>query len=359
MFSKSTRRIGLACGAAVLVGLGVGVPVASGATGDAISVPSGFTTTTFASGGTLSHPDDLTVLGGNVYVAYQNGVGSAGEPSPTGQTASTVVEYTPKGQQVAQWKLTGKVDGMTANATAGNLVATVNEDGNSSLYTITPAAPAAQQVKHYTYSPNPLPHGGGTDSIAVANGALYISASNPSPNADGKTFTKPALYKVTLSGTTATAISVFQDNSTATDAATGKPTTLNLSDPDSNTVMPAAAPRFAGDLLLDSQGDGQLVFLAHPGSSNQAATVLKLNTQVDDTAVATASAGTLYVTDTAANKVIAVHGSFTAGDVFTAVPSDSKALAGTLGQLDLKTGTVSPFGKGFTNPHGLLFVPNS
>ncbi len=357
--STSIRRVGLSGAAALLVGLGLGVPAVTAFAADSITVPSGFTATTFASGGSLSNPDDITVLGGNVYVAYQNGVGSKGEPSPSGQTASTVVEYNPQGQQVATWKVTGKVDGMTANAGANNLVATVNEDGNSSLYTITPSAPAAQQLKHYTYSPSPLPHGGGTDSIAVSNGALYISASNPSPNSDGKTYTKPALYKVTLSGTTATATPVLGDNSTATDANSGQQTTLNLSDPDSNVVMPASAPRFGGDVMLDSQGDGEQIFLHNAGSSNQSATVLKLNTQVDDTAVATGSKGTLYVTDTAANKVVAVKGSFTAGDVFTAVPSDSKALAGTLGKLDLKTGTVSPFGKGFTSPHGVLFVPSN
>jgi hypothetical protein len=357
--SISTRQLGLAAGGALLVGLGVGIPAAAAPAANPITVPSGFTATTFASGGSLSNPDDITLGGGNIYVGYQHGVGAKGEPSSTGQRASTVVEYNPQGHQLATWKVTGKVDGLTADPSNNRLVTTVNEDGDSSLYTITPNAPAPRQLKHYTYSPNPLPHGGGTDSIAVRNGSLYISASAPASNADGKTYTKPALYKVALSGTTAKATPVFSDNSKATDAASGKQVTLNLSDPDSNAVMPPSSTRFAGDLLLDSQGDSEQIFLHNPGSSHQTAIVVKLNTQVDDTSVATSTKGTLYVTDTTTDKVIAIKGSFQAGGVFTAVPSDSTALAGTLGKLDLKTGTVSPFAKGLSNPHGLLFVPSS
>jgi len=95
---------------------------------------------------------------------------------------------------------------------------------------------------------------------------------------DDTTCNAPTLYKVTLAGTTATATSVLRD-STATDATSGKPVTLNLSDPGSNLVMPAAAPRFAGDLLLDSRGDSEQIFLAHTGQADEGATVLKLNTQ--------------------------------------------------------------------------------
>ncbi|HWE91427.1 MAG TPA: hypothetical protein VG317_18345 [Pseudonocardiaceae bacterium] len=363
MISKSTRRMGLVGGAVLLVGLGVGAFVtnasATANTAGAITVPAGFTVSTFATGGSLSDPDDITPLGDDIYVAYQNGVGSQGEPSPTGQTASTVVEYSGKGAKVASWNLTGKADGLTADPAAGGLVATVNEDGNSSLYTITPSASSGSQVKHYQYSPSKLPHGGGTDSIAVYHGSLYISASNPSPNADGTTFSGPSLYKVTLSGSTATATAAFKDNSTATSVTNNKAVTLDLSDPDSSEIIPTGAPSFGGDLLLDSQGDGELIFLTNPGGAGQIAKLLSLNTQVDDTAVAASSSGTLYLTDTSANKIYAVHGPFASGSAFVAVPNDSKPLAGTLGQLDLRTGTVTPFGTGFNSPHGLLFVPNS
>lgn len=346
--------------AVVAAGVVFGMPDAGAApttAGDTIALPNDFSAQTIANGGSLSKPDDISRLDGNFYVAFQNGVGSKGEPAPGGQTASTLVEYAADGKQLATWSLTGKVDGMSADVANHRIVATVNEDGNSSLFTVTPGA-TGQQVQHYSYSPNPLPHGGGTDAITFVNGAMYVTASAPAPNADGKTYAQAALFKVTLAGTTATATPVFTDNATATDATTGKPTTLNLSDPDSSELMPAAAPRFAGELLLDSQGDSQQIFLNHVGTAQQTATVLKLNTQVDDTAVATGP-GTLYVTDGATNKVIAIKGAFAAGDVFTTVPNDSKVNPGTIGKIDLKTGTVSPFGKGFGSPKGLLFVPAS
>jgi len=138
--------------------LAIGVPAlgcalllpAAGAQAAGPVAPPGFTVSTFASGGSLTKPDDVTLLGGNVYVTYQNGVGSKGEPSPTGTTASTVVEYSPAGARLASWSLTGKCDGLSADTADNRLVATVNEDGNSSLFVIHPgsATPA-----HYTYSP--------------------------------------------------------------------------------------------------------------------------------------------------------------------------------------------------------------
>jgi hypothetical protein len=306
-------------------------------------------------------------LDGKLFVAYQNGVGAKGEPSKTGAKDSTVVEYTPWGQKLAQWNLTGKVDGLSADPTRHFVVATVNEDGNSSLYTITPGGDwhddsGAGTVKHYQYSPNPLPHGGGTDSIAVRHGVLYITASAPAANADGTTYSAPALYKVTLDDTTAKVSSVLQDDSTATDAVTGKSVTLNLSDPDSSENVPHSVPRFGGDLLLDSQGDSQLIFLKHVGNHTQTATVLNLNTQVDDTAFATTGwcgSGTLYVVDSGKGNLIAIRGDFRSGQAFTSVPKDSTTLPATLGGLDLKTGQVTPFATGMGNPKGLLFVPDS
>jgi hypothetical protein len=327
------------------------------------------TTKVLAVGGSLTQPDDITVLGGHVFVAFQNGVGSMGEPSPSGGATSTVVEYTRTGHRLDQWDLTGKVDGMGADTASRRIVATVNEDGNSSLYTITADARHGSvrhssvrhsSVRHYTYSSNPLPHGGGTDGVVVKNGTIYVTASAPAPDPDGTTFSGPALYRVTLTGSVAHLASVFQDSSSATDAATGKTVTLNLSDPDSSLLMPQASPRFAGDLMLDSQADSRQVFIRHPGTASQHATVLTLSTQVDDSAVVTSKRGTLYATDGTADTITAISGTFTPGEVFTAVPSDSTTLPGTLGRLDLSTGVVSPYAPAahwFTDPKGLLFVP--
>jgi hypothetical protein len=311
----------------------------------------------FATGGPLTGPDDITTLQGAVFVAYQNGVGAKGEPSTTGNTDSTVVEYARSGRALAHWQVTGKVDGMAADPQRRRVVATVNEDGNSSLYTITPDD-RSDELRHYTYTPSPLPHGGGTDSIAVLDGTLFVTASAPAPDANGTTYSGPALYRVSLAGSTATATGVLKDNSTAVDAGTGRPVTLNLSDPDSSTVVPRQAPRFAGQVMLDSQGDSQEIFIAHPGRSDQRATVLHLNTQVDDSAVVSASCGTLLVTDAGKDEVVAVTGRFPRGQVFTSVPNDSTTLPATLGTLDLSTGKVSAYSAAFSNPKGLLYLPS-
>src|SRR5579863_5331036 len=54
---------------------------------------------TFVSGGKmksepLTEPDDITVLTGNLYVGFQNGVGSEGQASGDGNADSTIVGVT-------------------------------------------------------------------------------------------------------------------------------------------------------------------------------------------------------------------------------------------------------------------------
>jgi hypothetical protein len=56
----------------------------------------------------LSQPDDIVTLSGNLYVGFQNGVGSQGEAAPSGNLDSTLVEFTTAGSVVKQWDVTGK-----------------------------------------------------------------------------------------------------------------------------------------------------------------------------------------------------------------------------------------------------------
>lgn len=175
---------------------------------------------------------------------------------------------------------------------------------------------------------------------------ILLSASNPSPDSDGTTF----------SGDTATLRPVLFGDSTATDAVTGKRVTLNLSDPDSGEVVPRSVPRFGGDFVLDSQGDGELVFVAHPGGADQHNTVLTRNAQVDDTAFVTDPHGMLFVVDNANNDIVAIRGSFRRGEAFSAVPSGSPTPA-ALDESNLGNGDETPFAIGIGSPHGVLFVP--
>jgi hypothetical protein len=326
---------------------------------------------------TLSKPDDITRLGANIFIGFQNGVGAQGEASTSGNPDSTVVETTLRGQPVAQWDIAGKDDGLTADPQLGSVIATVNEDGSSSLYTITPGS--ASPVKHFTYN-EPLPHNGGTDAISILNGQILVSASAPG-NTGGQPApqpTYPAVYSVTLDhlSSVATVAPVFFGEDPAVVANVGTPqsgqtTQLMLTDPDSSSVVPLNAPRFQGQYMLTSQGDQQQIFLgrSHDGSDPNLS-VLNLSQAVDDTAWPNAD-GTLYATDSTNNVVDTVTGSFPANPVVAVTPCGSNNApspcpappqfpANYLGTLNPWTGQVNPLtttGAAIVPQGGLLFVP--
>jgi hypothetical protein len=310
----------------------------------------------------LSQPDDIVALGGNLYVGFQNGVGSQGEVSGSGNLDSTLVEFTPTGSVVNKWDMTGKIDGMGADPATGMVIATVNEDSKSSLYTV-----SGGTVTHYTYTKSPLPHQGGTDAVAVLNGTILISAS--APGTSGKApASAPAVYKATLNAgaKTATLAPFFADNAAATSVSTGSKVALALADPDSSTIVPSSSPSFAGDYMLDAQGDQELIFA---GASGQNLQVLKVPTPVDDSAWATSATGTLYITDSSASTVDALTGPFTPGTLYASVtpcnansaPANCPATgfaANSLGTIDPKTGALGTVAvNGVLTPKGMVFVP--
>jgi hypothetical protein len=310
--------------------------------------------------------DDIASLAGNVFVGWQNGVGTKGEPnSKTGQTAGTVVEYDSTGHVLGSWSLTGKIDGLGGDPAHNRLIATVNEDGNSSLYTITPAAPAAQQVRHYTYSPAPdsatsggVLTGGGSDAVTVYGGQIYLSASNPA--AESAT----ALFRVHLNGATRTAslAPTYADNATATDAVTGKSVSLALTDPDSNANVPLSSPRFAGQLALAAQADKQLVFARHIRSEEPQLTRLSLTKEaqpagVDDVRWSASQSGRLLVIDRGAGTVYSVTGPFMGGEPFGSLDTVGEVeRPNEVERIDLGSGAMTPFVTGLTTAKGLLWL---
>jgi hypothetical protein len=342
--------------------------------------PGGWTVSTVLAGSSLHHavsgvgtepltqPDDLARLEGTLFTVFQNNVGPDGSPSPTGNVNTTVVAFTPGGEVEGQWDIAGHADGIAADPVRNVVVVTVNEDGNSSLFTINPSAPAGDQVHHYAYDPSPLPHGGGTDAVSFWRGALFVSASAPAV-ANG-----PALYEVDLDGSTAHLAPVFGDQATATVANTpgsGATTTLGLTDPDSNAVVPRSSPRFGGWLQLDSQGDQQQVFVSGDERGGPPSLqALNLSQSVNDSAWATDRDGTLFVTEKGASDVLAVRGPFGPGTPFVAVsPCNANSAPTTcpapgfsanyLGTEDLFTGNIEPVSLPAgtaVHPQGLLFV---
>jgi hypothetical protein len=328
----------------------------------------------------LTSPDDITVLGHHIFTAFQNGVGPQGQPTSDGNDDSTVVEFTPGGKVVHQWDLRGKCDGITADTQRGILIATIDEDANSSVYTIAPGAPKGAQVVHYHYNRNPLPHNGGTDAISIYHGLILVSASAPGTVTGSKPApqaTYPAVYELTFhAGKLAVVKPLFYDEAAARVANVGKGegtvVHLALTDPDSNEIVPASGPRFAGDFMLTSQGDKEQIFVQHKGRLGSQIAVLKLSQSVDDTAWARSTHGQLYATNTGGNTVDAITGPFRPGTVFVAVtPCDAANAPATcpapgvppnyLGQLNPRTGNITKVqvgGPAF-GPQGMIFIgPN-
>jgi hypothetical protein len=320
----------------------------------------------------LIQPDDIAELGGHIFVTFQQNIGPQGQAAPDGDLDSVVVEFTESGQEVTQWNLVGHVDGVSADPISGEVIATSNEDLNSSLYTIDPRSGA---LTRYAYSSNPLPHNGGTDAIAIYHGQILISASAPgtigaaAPNAK-----YPAVYVVTLNPWTKVAhvSALYYDEAPAyqaNGANADKTVNLALTDPDSNEVVPWAAPQYAGEFMLDSQGDQELIFDQFTGW-HQSLTALHLPASIDDSAWATSPHGALYTTDATADTVDTVTGWFTVGTMYSSVtPCDSNSAPATcpgpgypanyLATTNMTTGALTrvPLTGPVLNTKGMIFVP--
>ena len=326
----------------------------------------------------LTSPDDITVLGHHIFTAFQNGVGPQGQPATDGNDDSTVVEFTANGHVVHQWDLHGKCDGITADTQRGILIATIDEDANSSVYTIAPGAPKGAQVLHYHYNRSPLPHNGGTDAISIYHGLILVSASAPGTVTGSKPApqaTYPAVYVVTFNPAKLLAVvrPLFYDEAAARVANVGKGegtvVHLALTDPDSNEIVPASGPRFAGDFMLTSQGDKEQIFVQRKGRLGSHLAVLKLSQSVDDTAWARSPHGKLYVANTGGGTIDVISGKFRPGTVLVAVtPCDADNAPATcpapgfppnyLGQLNPFTGKITKVavsGPSF-GPQGMVFI---
>jgi hypothetical protein len=331
-----------------------------------ISTPTGTTS--------ITQPDDITAVGGHIFVGFQNAVGADGTPTPkgtagTGNLDSTIVEFSTSGSALEHWNVLGHVDGLTVDPTTGKVIATANEDASAKIYQIDPGSPQVVQ-----YSVPSLPHFGGLDGIAFWHGMTLMSASSPGVTG-GKPppqASYPAVYVVTLNSTThaASVRSLFYDGATATKANAGESgtTTLALTDPDSNLTVPTYAQRFGGQFALNSQGDLQQIFVADP--SGKTLSVLKQSQAIDDFVYPSGPTGTLYVTDGSADLIYKVTGPFVRGSEIVAVApcnANSAPMAcpapgfkpNYLGEIDQSTGTVTELPLSGLKPQakGLLFVP--
>lgn len=324
----------------------------------------------------LTNPDDITTFGDEIFAGFQNGVGPQGQASSDGNLDTTIVELNRSGDPLSQWDVVGKVDGLTADPAIHRLIATVNEDGNSSLYTIDTAT---NSMIHYAYN-GALAHNGGTDAISIYKGQILISASAPgSTGLPAPQSTYPAVYAVQLVPSTqrANVTPLFGDEDMATVANLGSPqmgqsVPLALTDPDSSEIVPLGS-RFGGDFMLTSQGDQEQIYVKDPGGRHQSLSVLTLSQAIDDTAWPTGAEGTLYSTDSTNDSIDTVTGPFGENQpIVIATPCGSNSAPSTcpapnfpanyLATLDPATGQVSAvttYGAAYTPQGGLVYMANN
>jgi len=186
-------------------------------------------------------PDSIAIWNDRVFIGYGNNA------KPDGTFgSSTLVEYKMDGSVVQTYKVKGHNDGLKVDPKTNLVWALQNEDANPNLVILDPKN---GRTKKYTFA-KPA-HGGGYDDMAFCGDDVYISASNPANNPN----TKQAIVKATLKGHTVVVTPILLGDAMATDVTTGNQVQLNLQDPDSMTFDAA------GDLVLDSQADAELIVL--------------------------------------------------------------------------------------------------
>jgi hypothetical protein len=280
-------------------------------------------------------PDSIAIWKDRIFVGYGNNA------KPDGTFgSSTLVEYALDGSVIQTFKVKGHNDGLKVDPKTNLLWSLQNEDANPNLVILDPSNGL---TKKYTFS-KPA-HGGGYDDIAFQGDNVYISASNPQYNPN----TKQAIVRATLKGHSVVVTPILLGDANATDIPTGQPVQLNLQDPDSM--------RFdtAGDLVLDSQADAELIILRHPGAVNQSVFHLPLTTsgnpvQIDDTVFPAKSQGVILVSDRDGETVYSITAPFFGPDPYSAAPT-------SVDQLNLSTGVLTPVVTGMVSPHGMQFIP--
>ena len=313
-----------------------------------------YTITPFVHSGTgfpFSAPDSIVQWRNRVLVGYGNGVAKDG----TDGKSSTIVQYSLSGTFQRMFSVLGHNDGLRIRPGTNELWALQNEDGNPNK------EPNLVIIDLETLARTPyvIPSvngGGGYDDVVFKDDQVFITASNPS----GGHF--PVLVRLTLAGSSVITETVLNNDASATDIPTGNSVTLNLTDPDSLTIDPR------GNLVLDSQGDSELVFIRHPSLNNQVVGRLNITvngtaTTVDDTTFASSSRRSfLLAADINGNTVYRIDSSpfgFEPGVAY----SDSDT-TGIIGVLDLDNGVLTPIVTSTPDPktnklssfRGLLFV---
>jgi hypothetical protein len=293
----------------------------------------------------LTAPDSIAVLRGHVFVGY----GDGHLPDGSDGLNSQIVEFAKDGSVVHIYTVPGHSDGLKVDPSTHLLWALQNEDANANLVIINP------ETRHQKlYAFGPTQHGGGYDDLVFRGCKVYISASNPANNPN----TGPGIVSARLEGNLVAVEPVLAGEASAIDIPTDATIQLNLQDPDSMTLDPQ------GNIVLDSQGDQELIIVSNPDSAKQSVLRLPLSyltssgpmsVETDDTAFITSTEGFLLFADKGLNTVYKISRSaFVPGTAFTA--ADGGPFVGTV---DFTTGVITPIVTGISNPGGMMYVDTS
>jgi len=298
---------------------------------------------TFATGTAVNAtgPDSLAVGGNSLWVSYTNGADSTGASG-----SSTVVQYKFNGQVRHTYSIPGSVDGLKVDPKTGLVWALQNQDGNSTLTLINPKTKTTTGPIPYAVTSSTQ----GYDDVVFRFDKVFLSYTNPASPTD------PTIQVLHNGSNPLVVTPVLLMGATGTNLATGTvgPTTQN--DPDSLKLAPN------GDLMLSSGDDGQLIFVSHPGSSDQSVSFLSLldpsgaNVKgLDDAVFATSERGRFYLADTNNNRILRIDAEdLPIGSLYASVSSLQE-----VGLVDLKTGKLTAFLPGLNGPHGLLFLADA
>jgi hypothetical protein len=293
-----------------------------------------------------SQPDSIVQWRDRTLIGFSNGVAKDGSDGKS----STIVEYSLSGSVKRTFSVPGHNDGLRVIG-EDDLWCLQNEDANPNLVVIDLES---GRQKNYTFAPTV--HGGGFDDMRVKDGKVLMTVSNPTLNGLGVNVF-PALVIASLHGNMVDVEPVLSGDANAIDIPTGATVTLNLTDPDSLAID------LRGNVVLDDQGDGQLIFIRHPFSGTPVVGRLNLTvggvaTTVDDTAFAPASNSFMLVADLNGQTVYRINNptfGFEPGTAYCA--SDT---AGFVGTLNLDTGAITPIvtglGSGSGSGRGVIFV---
>jgi hypothetical protein len=274
-------------------------------------------------------------------VGFANGVAKDGSDGKS----STIVQFSLTGAVQRTFSVLGHNDGLRLIGD-DQLWALQNEDANPSLVVIDLVNGNAS-----SYTPA-SPHGGGYDDLRVVGDRIFMTASNPNLDVNGVNVF-PALVRVTLSGGSLDLEPVLYGNSTAIDIASGRTITLNLTDPDSLSVDPR------GNIVVNSQADGVLVFVRHPLAENQTAGLISITsagamTTLDDTAFAPRGPSYALLADIGTNTIYRLDSPMLGFEPGTAYSTSDTA--GIVGVLNLDNGNLTPIATGFKSTRGMIFV---